>query len=291
MRRIQLIEIHDQAWFPASLRDQVTDDLQVLLNIGKPYEAILPQLGEGIERAGADCVLDLCSGAGGPWPWLVDAIEREERQQIQVQLSDKYPNTSALERAKTNSANLRYHSDPVDATRVPRELPGFRTLFTSFHHFPAPQAREILRDAVASGRGIGVFEIPGRRPLTLLLLPLVLIADILLVPFLSPFSLKRLVWRWLIPIIPLVLLFDGIVSCLRAYSPGELRGLVANLSAAEYTWKIGCQKGSLLSLPITYLIGYPQSVAAHREPFEASSELRRSPARRTATKGRTSLPR
>ncbi len=100
MRRIQFIEIHDQSWFPASLRDQVTDDLQVLLNIGKPYEAILPQLGEGIERAGADCVLDLCSGAGGPWPWLVDAIEREERQQIQVQLSDKYPNTSALERAK-----------------------------------------------------------------------------------------------------------------------------------------------------------------------------------------------
>ena len=118
MRRVQFIEIHDQSWFPAFLRDQVTDDLQVLLNIGKPYEAILPQLGEGIERAGADRVLDLCSGAGGPWPWLVDAVDREERQQIQVQLSDKYPNTIAQERAKRSSANLRYHSDPVDATRV-----------------------------------------------------------------------------------------------------------------------------------------------------------------------------
>jgi hypothetical protein len=279
MPRIQFIEIHDQSWFPASLRDQVTDDLQVLLNIGKPYEAILPQLGEGIERAGCDRVLDLCSGAGGPWPWLVDAIEREEKQQIQVQLSDKYPNTSAQERAKKSSTNLRYHSDTIDATRVTRELSGFRTLFTSFHHFPPQQAREILRDATASGRGIGVFEIPGRRPLTLLLLPLVLVADILLVPFLSPFSLKRLLWRWLIPIVPLVLLFDGIVSCLRAYSPGELHGLIANLSGAGYTWKIGCQKRSLLSLPITYLIGYPESVAVHPEPLEASSELRRSPAR------------
>jgi hypothetical protein len=279
MRRIQFIEIHDQSWFPASLRDQVTDDLQVLLNIGKPYEAILSQLVEGIERAGADRVLDLCSGAGGPWPWLVDAIERKERQQIHVQLSDKYPNTSAQERAKRSSPNLRYRSDPVDAMRVPRELPGFRTLFTSFHHFSPQQAREILRDATASGRGIGVFEIPGRRPLTLLLLPLVLIADILVVPFLSPFSLKRLVWRWLIPIVPLVLLFDGIVSCLRAYSLGELRGLIATLTCAGYTWNIGCQKRSLLNLPITYLIGYPQSVAAHREPSEASSESRRSPAR------------
>ena len=47
MRRVQLFEIHDQAWFPAFLRDLVTDDLQALLNIGKPYGAILPQLSEG----------------------------------------------------------------------------------------------------------------------------------------------------------------------------------------------------------------------------------------------------
>jgi hypothetical protein len=257
MRRMQLIEIHDQPWFPAFLRDQVTDDLQVLLNIGKPYGDILPQLREGIERAGADRVLDLCSGAGGPWPWLIAALEWLEGMRIRVELSDKYPNAEARERARRNSTKLYYHPDSVDATRVPREMSGFRTLFTSFHHFPPEQARAILRGATASGRGIGVFEIPGRRPLTLLLLPLIPIADILLAPFLRPLSLRHLAWRWLIPIVPLVLFFDGIVSCLRAYSPGELREL-ANLSDAGYTWKIGCEKRGLLRLPITYLIGYPR---------------------------------
>jgi hypothetical protein len=272
MRRVQLIEIHDQAWFPAFLRDLVTDDLQALLNIGKPYRAILPQLREAIERTGADRVLDLCSGAGGPWPWLVGDFERRGSR-IRVDLSDKYPNTNAQERAKGNLAQLHYHSESVDATRVPRELPGFRTLFTSFHHFPPEQARAILRDATASGQGIGVFEIPGRRPLTLLLLALIPIADILLVPFLRPLSVKQLVWRWLIPIVPLVLFFDGIVSCLRAYSPGELRGLIAYLSDAEYAWKIGCEKRGLLSLPITYLIGYPEMRAAHRGSSEENREL------------------
>lgn len=257
MRRVQLIEIHDQAWFPSFLRDQVTDDLQVLLNIGKPYRDILAQLRKGIERAGEDRVLDLCSGAGGPWTWLAQALEWLEGMRIRVELSDKYPNAEARARLQGNSTNLHYREESVDATRVPPGLPGFRTLFTSFHHFPPAQAREILSDAVRNRRGIGVFEIPGRRPLTLLLLPLVLIADIVVVPFLQPRPLARLVWRWLVPIVPLVLFFDGIVSCLRAYSPRELRELTGGIAESGYRWEIGCLKRSFLRLPITYLVGYP----------------------------------
>ena len=262
MRRVQFFEIHDQPWFPSFLRDLVTDDLQVLLNIGKPYGDILPQLREGIERAGTDRVLDLCSGAGGPWIWLADALARNGLR-VCVELSDKYPNAEASRRVETNFAGLHYRAESVDATRVPHELGGFRTLFTSFHHFPPEQAREILRDAFAKGQGIGVFEIPGRRPLTLLLLPLVLVADMLVVPFARPRPIARaiwrLVWRWLVPVVPLVMLFDGIVSCLRAYSPGELRELTSGLGDGGYCWQMGCMKRGFLRLPITFLVGYPSS--------------------------------
>jgi hypothetical protein len=262
MRRVQLIEIHDQPWFPSFLRDQVTDDLQVLLNIGKPYRDILAQLGEGIEHSGADGVLDLCSGAGGPWPWLADAL-RQNGVCVRVELSDKFPNAQARDRVGNHSASLHYREESVDATRVPCGLRGFRTLFTSFHHFPPEQAREILRDAVRNRQGIGVFEVPGRRPLTLLLLPLVLIADIVVVPFLRRRPVVRtvwaLLWRWVIPIVPLVLFFDGIISCLRAYSPRELRELTSGIAACGYRWEIGCLKLSFLRLPITYLVGYPST--------------------------------
>src|ERR1700747_1698449 len=164
MRRVQLIEIHDQAWFPSFLRDQVTDDLQVLLNIGKPYRDILAQLRNGIERAGADRVLDLCSGAGGPWPWLAQALEWLEAMRIRVELCDKYPNAEARGRLQGNSTNLHYRGESVDATRVPPGLPGFRTLFTSFHHFPPAQAREILGDAMRNRRGNGGFWVSRRTP-------------------------------------------------------------------------------------------------------------------------------
>jgi hypothetical protein len=257
MRRVQLIEIHDQAWFPAFLRDAVTDDLQILLGIGKPYGDILPELREGIERSGTDRVVDLCSGGGGPWPWLTEELKRRGVQ-VSVELSDKFPNEAARARARNDSEQLHYRAEPVDAARVPSGLGGFRTLFTSFHHFPPEQAREILRDAAAKGRGIGVFEVPGRRPLTLLLLPLVVVGDILVVPFLRPRPLARMVWRWLIPIVPLVLLFDGIVSCLRAYSPSELRELTKGLGDSGYCWKSGCVKRAFWRLPITFLVGYPE---------------------------------
>ena len=267
MRRMQLFEIHDQAWFPSFLRDQVTDDLQLLLNIGKPYADIMPQLRQAIERAGADRVLDLCSGAGGPWVWLADALNREGVC-IRVELSDKYPNASARARVQSDGTKLHYRDEAVDVTRVSQEMTGFRTLFTSFHHFPPEQARQILRDAVKNRQGIGVFEIPGRRPLTLVLTPFVLIADILVVPFmcLRPIALAawRLIWRWMIPVVPLVLLFDGIVSCLRAYSLRELRELTSSLGDCGYRWEIGCVKRGFLRLPISYLVGYPEKPGAMR---------------------------
>src|SRR6516225_4826505 len=132
MRRVQFIEIHDQPWFPAFLRDEVTDDLQVLLNIGKPYADIVPQLREAIEHSGTDRVLDLCSGAGGPWLWLAGALKRSGLR-VRVELSDKYPNAKARERIRSDSEDLHYHAQSVDAANVPRGLRGFRTLFTSFH--------------------------------------------------------------------------------------------------------------------------------------------------------------
>ena len=115
MRRVQLIEIHDQAWFPAFLRDAVTDDLQILLGIGKPYGDILPELREGIERSGADRVLDLCSGGGGPWPWLAEELKRSGMQPLrgaQRQISERGGAST-----RNDSAQLHYHAEPVDAAQ------------------------------------------------------------------------------------------------------------------------------------------------------------------------------
>ncbi|HEX2711361.1 MAG TPA: hypothetical protein VHM88_03930, partial [Candidatus Acidoferrales bacterium] len=67
MRRLQLIEIHDQTWFPRSARDATTDTLQLTLNVVNLYKPIVSRLRRALEDARTRRVLDLCSGGGGPW--------------------------------------------------------------------------------------------------------------------------------------------------------------------------------------------------------------------------------
>jgi len=54
----------------------------------------------------------------------------------------------------------------------------------------------------------------------------------------------------------LALTIDGVVSCLRTYSPVELEAMVESLDAPGYEWEIGVER-KLSPLPITYLIGHP----------------------------------
>jgi delta 1-pyrroline-5-carboxylate dehydrogenase len=53
-----------------------------------------------------------------------------------------------------------------------------------------------------------------------------------------------------------VLLFDGVVSCLRTYRPQELREIIAKLNATEYQWNVGEHSRAAGRVPITYLIGF-----------------------------------
>ncbi len=48
------------------------------------------------------------------------------------------------------------------------------------------------------------------------------------------------------------------MSCLRTYSLDELRGLVAELDAPSYEWKIGTEPVRGAPASLTYLISYPR---------------------------------
>ena len=73
MNRIQFIEIQDQSWCPKAIRDALTETLQFTLNMGNQYAPAVQRLRTALERAGTKEVVDLCSGAGGPWLRLLRA--------------------------------------------------------------------------------------------------------------------------------------------------------------------------------------------------------------------------
>jgi hypothetical protein len=258
MRRIRFIELHEQPWFPASFRDETTDALQFGLNFLKAYAGIAPLLQSAVHSTGSRSIVDMCSGGGGPWLDLSRKFQTEGPA-LQIWLTDKYPNLRAFQNVKVASENhITFYRSSVDAMQVPPELKGFRTMFSSFHHFSPEEARAILQNAVDDSQSIAIFEITRCTPLTIgLMFPWALML-FLCTPLIRPFRWSRLFWTYLIPIIPFVVLFDGVVSCLRTYRPQELQEIIGTLTAAEYQWEIGEHSRTPRKLPITYLIGYPR---------------------------------
>jgi hypothetical protein len=273
MRRIQYIEIHDQSWFPAAIRDEITDALQFGFNVIKAYSPTAPLLQGALDSAGPSApdqktIVDLCSGGGGPWFDLAKKIQGRapngDPQPLQIWLTDKFPNVSGTENVSKSDASLNhiaFYPSAVDASSVPRELKGFRTMFTSFHHFPPEQALSILQNAVDAKEGIGIFEITRRAPAAIARVFAWTAFLCLATPWVRPFRWTRLLWTYVIPIIPLVLIHDGVVSCLRSYRPTEMLEIVKQLSANAYEWKAGEFAVKFWQPPITYLIGYPRSEA------------------------------
>jgi hypothetical protein len=148
--------------------------------------------------------------------------------------------------------------DSVSATAVPARLTGFRTLFTALHHFPPAEAHAILADAARARQSIAVFEVTSRSALALLGILFLPLLVLLFTPFIRPFRWSRLVWTYLVPLVPLAVWFDGTVSCLRTYTPAELRDLVADLQQG-YEWEIGAVRSAPLPSRIIYLLGQPRS--------------------------------
>ncbi len=261
MARVHLFEFHDQEWFPAVWRDLLTDFLAFFFKSFKPYLCVSPILADALEEVPTTEIVDLCSGAGQSILSLLPALHRESCNLTSVTLTDKFPNLLAFRSAVAlANGTVRGREDSIDAADVPEGLTGFRTLFTSLHHFEPSAARKILADAAKSGQGIGIFEFTERNwalwTLPVLMIPIMIW---LVTPLIRPFRLQRLVWTYLIPVVPLVAMWDGLVSNLRSYSIAELEALVEGLGEPGYAWRAGRVPSIGLSR-VTYLVGFPDPI-------------------------------
>ena len=216
-------------------------------------------------------VLDLCSGTGGPTARLaavgddsrggaearelrgVPAAYVRQLRRTRYLLTDLHPPVAAYrDLAARHPHRLAARHTPTNALELPRGVAtGCRTLHGSFHHFPPGEAVRLLADAVEKRDGIAyaglgtpltdarlrIAEVSERTVtavvcITLLLVPLCLLT---LVRRPSP---GRLWWTVVVPVVPLILLLDGVVSCLRTYTVAEVRGLLDRVPHSDtYLWR------------------------------------------------------
>jgi len=251
--RRHFFEVLDQAWCPAAIRHGATDCLEAIISRADVYRTVQADIFRAISDSGSAHVVDLCSGGGGPWLSPGWRAALSQHSPLTVTLTDKFPSSALAIRLRRDPL-ITCLETPVDAASVPKSLGGFRTIFSSFHHFPDAVAREVLGDAVRRGEGFAMAEVTSRTPrafATILFMPVFVW---LLTPFMRPFSWSRLLLTYLVPLIPLVVVWDGIVSCFRTRTPEEL--LELSSSFPQYDWTVGYAKGSWLA-PV-YLVGQPK---------------------------------
>lgn len=257
-KRYHLFEFEDQPWFPDFLRQNMMDFLRFAISTLRVYEPIAPLLQKILTKTAHPEILDLGSGGGGGIQGVHQALTTLLKEPVKITLSDLYPNIPAFELVKkeTNGA-IDYLAQPIDATNVPVQFTGCRTIFSAFHHFKPKVAQAILADAAHKRIPIGVFEGANKSYfeilLAIILIPLVFFVA---TPFMRPFRWSRLIFTYLIPLIPLCTIWDGCVSILRLYTPRHLLKLTQGIPSENYTWQAGKVKHKT-GLKIIYLIGYP----------------------------------
>jgi hypothetical protein len=273
MRRKPWFELHDHRLYPGFLRDLVTDALQEIWNARQIYSPIALRLGRAVAESGAKRVVDLCSGGGGPWLRLCSELHSDRATEPAVLLTDKYPSRGPIRSVESRTSNrLSFYPRSVDATAIPAELAGFRTMFSTFHHFGPLEAQAILNGAFEQRQGIGIFEAAKCDLRTLAAVIGVPLLALYLAPRIRPFRWSRIFWTYCLPVIPLTLWLDGLLSCLRSYSVADLRELTSGLISETYRWDIGEEHGGPVA--ITYLVGYPCHPVRRQDAEARAAEIR-----------------
>lgn len=213
MRRIHLFEFGDQPWVPRMFRRYLHELLQ--WQTEEIYAPVLPLMSEWIRANNVSHIIDLASGAGGPWPMLWPSLSHQFPGG-KLTFSDLHPpaNPEAL-----------WHEHAVSIMNPDTWPPGGLTLFTALHHLRPPEVAAFFRMLATQNRPLFIAEFTERRlgrVLGMLLSPLLVWLH---TPNVRPRSFGRWLFTYLIPVVPIIYLWDGAVSHMRSYTVAELRAL------------------------------------------------------------------
>ena len=234
----------------------MTDFLQTVSHVLDVYEPIIPVLQKGLEKSGSSQIIDLASGGGGGWVKISGRLSKIYPDH-KVLFTDYFPNKESLSSLSACSDHFDFYPASVDARNVPEDLDGMRTQFLSLHHFKPEDVHLILKNVLEERKVLCVFEITERSLkgfVGVLFSPLM---TLLITPLIRPFSYIRLLLTYIIPILPLLILWDGVVSVFRTYSFKELKSIIDTIPNHEtYEWEMGVKaKGPG---QVSYLLAYPK---------------------------------
>ena len=210
-------ELEDYSWFPNVLRNFQTEFIGFIVsqfNVYIPFVEHLKNLSLPVQT-----MTDLCSGSGEP----AISIFKKSKCFNRLVLTDKYPNALQLRDDK-----ISYAKESSDVNEMEFKPGTCYTMFNACHHFKDEDKLKIMQKIEASGSAAFFVELLEPRFDCLLKVFLTTTIGILLfTPFVKPFSLKRLVFTYILPVNIVTITFDGIISVLKSGSVNHYKKLFA----------------------------------------------------------------
>lgn len=228
MKRIHLPQISDQSWFPFFLRRNIHEFMTWFVGKVGAAAPFLPVIEEGLAHADQIIALDMEQGAG--FETLAPLLD---------------PNV-AVNHQKLEELN------PTES--------GLYVSVNSFHKLKEKEAKDLLDQIAAKGHPIAIVEGNNDSLWQVFGMTVIVPVTVLLTtPFVKPFRWSRLLFTYLIPILPIVTFLDGALALLKLYAPADLNELTASLEYEDYSWRSG-KLDNGRGGKIIYLLGYPERV-------------------------------
>ncbi len=211
-------ELEDSPHFPAWLRNFQTEFIGfvvVRFNIYRDFIKYINSLSLPLQP-----MSDLCSGSGE----TAVHIFKKSNGFSHLILSDKFPNQTSFD-----TDEISYLPQSVDVLEMEFQPNICYTMFNAFHHFKDEDKQKLVQKMIASGsRSFFVEILEPDIIYCFKVLFMTTIGNLLLTPWIRPFSFKRLFFTYVIPVNMVTITYDGIVSVLKSRTVKQYRKLFAS---------------------------------------------------------------
>jgi hypothetical protein len=260
MKRIHLFEFEDLPWIPGILRDSLTRMVDVLHRLLKTSDALTEILNKALLATGEKVIIDLGAGSGAVIMRSYNKLSSDHQfGEVRLVLTDLYPDKQMVDYvSRIGNKQISYHTSPIDASQVPADMAGIRTMIASFHHMSPTLARKILENASKTKQPLCILEISDNsqpKGLWWLAIPVNIISSLIISILVRPLTWQQVVFTYLVPIIPIMYAWDGAVSNARTYTLEDMDILLNGLESKDYTWEKGTVGWGFRKL---YLLGLPK---------------------------------
>lgn len=257
MKRIHLFEFEDFTWFPSFLRICLTNYILTLHKLMDSSSNISDLLRRLIKKTHQQKIVDLCSGAGGPMPMVYEKLKKDF-ENLELTLTDLYPNSQAVKRIGQDKP-VKYEPESINAADIPIKLSGIRCMICSMHHMKPLALKSILKDAMDKRQPFLGYEISDNsfpKALWWIAFPINIITTLLLTLIVRPVTWQQVIFTYLIPVLPIIIAWDGAVSNARTYTLQDMDLILQDLQSESYQWEKGAIPGKGGNK--LYLMGIPK---------------------------------